>query len=236
MRIVPSWCSLLSQRIETARIEVTGSYLSALRTCDGNLRLLPTLIGTGDASRTNAQPTANAAATPAARPPARSVSIGEIRIENGTLESFDETVAQPPWKVRLRQVEATVRDLMAPALSGQLPFEVSAELDGPQREGRVALSGMVLGVPRDLLFASLQAKGGKISLDFSLDGDINDPKFSLHEMLSTRIAVQLAKELGFSIGGLVEGVGDLGLEGIKGADKAAGGIGSALRKLIPHGR
>ena len=311
VRIVPSWRSLVSRRIEIARIEVTGGYLSALRTRDGQLHLLPTRIGSGDASRANASPTSNAAATPAAEPPlARSVLIGEIRIEDSALEFFDETVARPPWKVRLQQIDATVRNLVAPVQSGQLPFELSAELDGPQRDGPVALSGwldpstqdleltgslravdllalqpyfveeakqrlsggaldlditaqvrsrrlhapgrltlsqlhfaqggstkaMVLGVPRDLLFASLQAKGGKISLDFSLDGDINDPKFSLHEMLSTRIAVQLAKELGFSVGGLVEGIGGLGVEGLKGADKAAGGIGSALRKLIPQRR
>ena len=311
VRIVPSWRSLLSRRIEVASIEVTGGYLSALRTRDGHLRLLPTLIEVGDARRANPQPTSNAAATPAAEPPpARSVSIGEIQIVNGMVEFFDETVARPPWKVRLQKIDATLRDLVAPAQSGQLPFELSAELDGPQRDGRVALSGwldpntqdlqlegslravdllalqpyfveeakqrlsggaldlditaqvrsrrlhapgrltlsqlpfaqggsakaMVLGVPRDLLFAGLQAKGGKISLDFSLDGDIDDPKFSLHEMLSTRIALQLAKELGFSVGGLVEGVGGLGLEGLKGADKAAGGIGSALRKLLPQRR
>jgi uncharacterized protein involved in outer membrane biogenesis len=309
VRIVPSWRSLLSERIEIARIEVTGGYLSALRTRDGHLRLLPTLIGASGAGPANAQPTPNAAATPAAeRPSARSVSIGEIRIENGALELFDETVARPPWKVRLQQIDATVRDLEVPALGGELPFELSAELDGPQRDGHVALSGwldpstrdlelegslravdllalqpyfveetkqrlrggaldlditaqvrskrlhapgrltlsrlqfaqggrtkaMVLGVPRDLLLASLQAKGGKITLDFSLDGDIDDPKFLLHETLSTRIAVQLAKELGFSVGGLVEGIGGLGVEGLNGADKAAGGIGSALRKLIPH--
>jgi hypothetical protein len=308
VRLVPSWRSLFSKRIEIARIEVTGGYLSALRTRDGHLRLLPTLIGSGDASRTNAQPTANAAATlAAAHPSARSVSIGEIRIENGALELFDETVARPPWKVRLQQIDATVWDLVAPAASGPLPFEISAELDGPQRDGRVALSGWldpstrdleltgslravdllalqpyfveaakqrlsggaldlditakvrskrlhapgrltlsqldfakggsakarVLGVPRDLLFAGMQAKGGKISLDFSLDGDIDDPKFSLREMLATRIEVQLAKELGFSVGGLVEGIGGLGHEGLEGADKAAGGIGSALRRLMP---
>jgi len=309
VRIVPSWRSLLSSRIEIARIEVTGGYLSALRTRDGQLRLLPTRIGSSDSSHATAPPTSRADGAPTAeQPPARSVSIDAIQIENGALECFDETVARPPWKVRLEQIDATLRNLLSPAQSGRLPFELSAELAGPQRNGRVALSGwldpstqdleltgslravdllalqpyfveetkqrlaggaldlditaqvrakrlhapgrltlsqlqfaqgggakaIVLGVPRDLLFAGLQAKGGRISLDFSLDGDIDDPKFSLHEMLSTRIAVELAKQLGFSVGGLVEGVGGLGLESLKGADKAAGKIGSALRELIPH--
>ncbi len=309
VRIVPSWRSLLSERIEIARVEVTGGYLSALRTRDAPLQLFPTRIGVNDASPPDARQSARGdGAAAAGSPPARSVSIGEIEIVGGAIELFDETVARPPWKTRLQRIDATLRDLVAPAQSGPVPFEISAELAGPQRNGRVALSGwldpstedldltgslravdllalqpyfieetkqrlaggaldlditaqvrsrrlhapgrlvlsqlrfaeggsaktIVFGVPRDLLFAGLQAKGGKIALDFSLDGDIDDPKFSLHEMLSTRIAVELAKQLGFGVGGLVEGVGGLGLEGLKGAGKAAGGIGSTLRKLIPH--
>lgn len=309
VRIAPSWRSLLSERIEVARIEVTGGYLSALRTRDGGLRLLPTLIGSGDAADVSAESKPGVTATPAATAATgRSVAIGEIQLRDGEIEFFDATIARPPWRLHLQQIEATVRDLVEPATSGRLPVELRAVLDGPQRDGQVALSGwlepstmdleltgslravdllalqpyfveetkqrlaggeldldiraqvhakrlhapgrltlsqlhfaqggsakaMVLGVPRDLLLAGLQAKGGKITLDFSLDGDIDDPQFSLHEMLATRVAVLVAKELGFSVGGLVEGVGDLGLEGLKGADKAAGGIGSALRKLVPH--
>ncbi len=55
-------------------------------------------------------------------------------------------------------------------------------------------------------------------------------------MLSTRIAVEMAKTLGFSVGGLVEGVGGLGLDALEGSGKAAGGIGSALKSLIPKRR
>ncbi len=307
VQIAPSWRSLLSDRIEIASIEVTGGYLSALRTADGRLQLLPTLLGGGAAPAADATTSPTATATPA---PARSVSIGAISLENGVIDLFDATVARPPWKVRLQQIDAKLSDVVAPAFTGHMPFELSAELAGPQRNGRVAISGwldpstrdlelggslrevdllalqpyfvtqtkqrmsggaldldinaqvrshqlhapgrltlsqlhfaqgggaeaMVLGVPRDLLFAAMQAKGGKIELDFSLDGNIDDPKFSLHEMLATRIAVQLAKVLGFSVGGLVEGIGGLGHEGLEGVGKAAGGIGSALRKLLPHAK
>jgi hypothetical protein len=287
---------------------VTGAHLSALRTRDGKLRVLPTLVEGRDAPAARAQPTPSGDAAPGPSPArARSVSIGEIRIANGTLELFDATVASPPSKLQLQQIDATLRDVAAPGLAGPMPFDVKAVLDGPQRDGRVALSGWldastrdleltgslravdllalqpyfiergktrfaggaldldieaqvrsrrlhapgrltlsqlrfghgrsatatILGVPSELLLATLQAKGGQIALDFSLDGDIDDPKFSLNEMFATRIAVQLAKQLGFSVGGLVEGIGGLGLEGVEGAGKAAGGVGSALRKLIP---
>jgi len=308
VQIVPSWRSLIADRIGIARVEVTGAHLSALRTRDGKLRVLPTLVEGRDAP---ARPTPSGDAAPGSVPaPKRSVSIGEIRIANGTLELFDASVASPPSKLQLQQIEATLQDVVAPDLGGRMPFDLKAVLDGPQRDGRVALSGWldagtrdleltgslravdllalqpyfiehsktrfsggaldldieaqvrsrrlhapgrltlsqlrfergrsatatILGVPTELLLASLKAKGGQIALEFSLDGDIDDPKFSLNEMFSTRIAVQLAKELGFSVGGLVEGIGGLGLEGVEGAGKAAGGIGSALRKLIPGRR
>jgi uncharacterized protein involved in outer membrane biogenesis len=309
VRIVPSWGSLISEQIRIARVEVTGAHLSALRTRDGTLRVVPTLVEGRDPPAAPAQPTPSGDAAPGSAPAAaRSISIGEIRIANGTLELFDATISRPPSKLQLQQIEATLQDVAVPALAGQMPFDVQAVLDGPQRDGRVALSGWldpstrdlelagslravdllalqpyfiapgktrfaggaldldieaqvrsrrlhapgrltlsqlrfgsgrsatakILGVPSELLLATLQAKGGQIALDFSLDGDIDDPKFSLNEMFATRIAVGLAKELGFSVGGLVEGIGGLGLDGIEGAGKAAGGVGSALRKLIPR--
>jgi hypothetical protein len=307
VRIVPGWGSLLSDRIEIARVEATGAYLSGLRGSDGRLHVLPTLVGSGAASTGAAEPAAAATAAPStSAAPSRRVAIGAVQLEKGVLEVFDATAATPPWKIRLQEIEASLQDVVAPLLAGRMPFEFDAVLAGPSRNGHVAFSGWldantrdlelkgrlrgvdllalqpyfvettkgrlssgaldldihaavkdrrlhapgrltlsqlafasggnattrVFGVPRDLLLAGLKAKGGKIELDFSLDGDIDDPQFKLNEMLSTRVAVEMAKALGFSVGGLVEGVGGLGLDALEGSGKAAGGIGSALKKLI----
>src|SRR5262249_53931548 len=111
-------------------------------------------------------------------------------------------------------VEATKVRLESGTLDLDLHATVEAQhLHAP---GHLALSnlalapsssptGLVLGVPRDLLLNALQEKGGRVALDFSLDGRLDDPKFSLNETMSTRIGVALAKELGLSVGGLVEG-------------------------------
>ena len=306
VRITPSWRSLLSDRIEIARVETTGAYLSGLRSRDGHLHVLPTLVA-GAASNEAAARRASAATPPAPAAATRTVAIGKIRLENGALELFDATVARPPWKIRLQEIDASLRDVVAPQLSGHMPFEISAVLAGPGRSGRVAFSGWldastrdlelegtlrgadllalqpyfiektkarltagaldldihaavknrrlhapgrltlsqlafdssgnattrVFGVPRDLLLAGLQAQGGKIELEFSLDGDIDDPHFNLREMFATRVAVEMAKALGFNVGGLVEGAGGLGLDALEGSGKAAGGIGDALKKLFP---
>jgi hypothetical protein len=249
------------------------------------------------------EPHAQATASTAGSQPPRAVAVHRIQIENGALDLFDATVAGKPWRIGLQQIEASLRDVVGPAFAEQMPIEIHAVLDGPQRDGQVAVEGWidastrdlalkgsmrgvdllalrpyfveetkvqlesgaidldidakvrakrlhapghitlshlefgggnattrVLGVPRDLLLAALQSRGGKISLDFSLDGDIDDPKFSLQEALATRVAVEIAKQLGVSVGGLVEGIGGLGAGGLEGVEKAAGKIGDALRR------
>jgi hypothetical protein len=126
-----------------------------------------------------------------------------------------------------------------------LPLDAKVKDKRLHAPGRLGLSDLtfasganaksrVLGVPRDLLLAGLRARGGRIDLDFSLDGAIDDPHFSLNEAMSTRLAVALAEDLGVSVGGLVEGTIGIGQEGLRGAEDAAQGIGSALKKLLPR--
>lgn len=299
IRVVPSWASLFGDEIEIARIEVDAIAASALRDRNG-LRILPTLLDAP--APESAQPKSGAQVTPLR------VAIGDIEVTNGTLDFYDATVARKPWKVHITSLTASVRDVHVPALDGPLPIAVHGVLDGPQRDGTLAIDGWlvpatrdlalrlelagvdllalqpylveatkaslsrgsldlvidakvkakhlhapghlvlsdlafasganaqsrVLGVPRDLLLAGMQARGGRIALDFSLDGSIDDPAFSLNEAVSTRLAVALAKELGFSVGGLVEGTLGIGAEGLRGAGEAAEGIGSALKKLLPR--
>lgn len=78
-----------------------------------------------------------------------------------------------------------------------------------------------LGLPRALVVSALKDRSGRIQVDFTLKGNLDDPKFSLNEVMASRFAAAVAEGLGVSIGGLAEGVG-----------KAAGGIGEGLRKLF----
>jgi len=78
-----------------------------------------------------------------------------------------------------------------------------------------------LGLPRALVVSALKDRSGRIQVDFTLNGNLDDPKFSLNEVMASRFGAAVAEGLGVSIGGLAEGVG-----------KAAGGIGESLRKLF----
>jgi uncharacterized protein involved in outer membrane biogenesis len=294
VRIVPSLGSLFSDRIRVRSITVVRPYLSAWRTRDGALRVIPSLL-----------------AAPADRPAGagrapRPVAIARITLQEGVVELFDATVSQPPLKTRLEQIRATVRDVVAPTLAGRTRFDLTAVVKGIQRDGRASIAGwaelrsrdsavqtqlrsvdlvalqpyltraaetrvqkgtldldlqsevkqnrlrapgkMVLsdlefvpargasdtfmGVPRAAVVAFLQNKENKIAVEFVIEGDVSNPRFTLSEGLATRVAAALGERLGVSIREVAEGVGGLAQQGVEAAGEAAKEVGSALEQLL----
>ena len=61
----------------------------------------------------------------------------------------------------------------------------------------------------------------RVTLRFTLDGNLRDPRFSLNEDLATRIANGFAKALGVNAEGLAKGAGE-----------TATGLGNALKNLL----
>lgn len=78
-----------------------------------------------------------------------------------------------------------------------------------------------MGVPRHATIAALKDRNGRISMDFVLEGNLDDPTFSLNERLALRMGAAVAQGLGVSLEGLARGVGG-----------AAEGIGGAVKKLF----
>jgi hypothetical protein len=85
--------------------------------------------------------------------------------------------------------------------------------------GRVTLTGLELapgggllstfaGVPRQAVIAAM-SRDGRIEVGFTLDGRLDDPAFSLNENFATKLAGGLAQTLGVSLGGVVEGMGNV---------------------------
>lgn len=88
--------------------------------------------------------------------------------------------------------------------------------------------GTFMGVPRHAVVAFLKNQNGQISVKFMLDGDLNDPKFSLNENITTRLASSMAESLGVSLKGVASGVGSVSQKGVE----AAGSVGKAIGKLF----
>jgi Domain of Unknown Function (DUF748) len=277
--IVPSLRGVFSGQLRVQSITVSKPYLSMLRTRDGQLQVLPSLLADSSSPATTA----------------RSVTIDRITLRDGVLDLFDASVSQPPLELHLEQVEATVHDVVAPPLEGKTRFDLAAVVEGTQQAGAVTivgwaeiasrdsslkttlrsvdllalapylirpgergvrkgtldlelqsevknhrlhapgqltLSGLELdpatgafgtfmGLPRDAVLGALKDQRGQIAVSFVLEGNLDDPKFSMNAALSTRVAVSIAETLGVSLGGLATGVGALGVEGVEAVGEAA---------------
>ena len=139
--IVPSLRGMLAGQLRARSITVSRPYLSALRTRDGQLRVLPSLL----AREHGGEPTAGSS-SPAV---ARSVTVDRITLHDGVLDLFDASVATPPHEIHLEQLEATVLDVAVPALTGKTRFDLAAVLHGSQRDGALTILGWAEIASRD---------------------------------------------------------------------------------------
>ena len=284
--IVPALRDLLNANVVLRSIRVEGAYLSMLRARDGRMRVLPSLLEKPAAAVEKDEKSA--------APP---VSIGKIELVDSVVEFFDATVRQPPLKIRLEQINASVEDLQLPDLKGQSRIAVDGVLKGAQHDGKISINGSIelaskesdlttrlrgvdlvalqpylvkaaetgvrkgtldldlkstvsngklhapgtltlaglelassgsgsfMGMPRSAVVSMMKDKSGQITIKFALDGNINDPHFSLNENFMTRIGSSMAGTLGISIEGLAKGVGSAG-SGI------ARGVGDSVGKLF----
>jgi len=201
--IVPSLKSLFSDNIKIASIEIERPYLSAYRT-PGKLALVPTLL----------HPGAERAKERAGEPPRRSVTIGRIAVHDGAMEIFDATLGRQPVKTRLERIEATVKDIVAPALKDKAAFELEAVVKGKQRDGKAKISGWIAQTGRDssshfilegvdlIILQPYLAKKGDVrvergALDLNLESEVRDNRLDGKGKLVIR-DLQLAKSGGFA--------------------------------------
>ncbi len=139
--IVPSLSSLLTGKVQVGSITVVSPYVSALRSRDGKLIILPSLLLRSARPQTPSGTRGGA--------PARTVTISRVTLRDGVVEFFDATVAQPPLKIRLEQIQASVRNVVAPGLTGKTRFDLTGVLKGVQQDGQVNVSGWAEGVSKD---------------------------------------------------------------------------------------
>ena len=281
--IVPDLRALLSASVRVHRITVEEAYLSVLRSREGRLRVVPSLLEKKSKEAGKADLTAPA------------VTIGTIELRDSVLEFFDASVRQPAHKLRLEQLQATVEGLRVPDLSGRTQIQLEGVVKGVQRNGRLSVRGWAeltskdseittrlrgvdlvafqpylikasetgvrrgtldldlkstvrknalhapgtltltglelapgegalgtfMGMPRQAALAALKNRNDQIRMQFTLEGNLNDPKFSLNESFARRIGSGIAETLGVSFEGLARGVGE-----------ATRGVGDTVRRLF----
>ncbi len=141
------------------------------------------------------------------------------------LRGVDMTVLQP---YLIKTAETGVRrgtldlDLKSSVTKGKLRAPGTLTLADLEL---ASSSGTFMGLPRSATISMMKDKKGRISAKFVLEGDINDPKFSLNEQMATRLGSSLASALGISLESLAKGVGSVG-------SGSARGISESLGKLL----
>ncbi|MDP2795061.1 MAG: DUF748 domain-containing protein [Sulfurisoma sp.] len=139
--IEPDLRSLLSGSVRIASIVIEDGYVSALRTADGKLRVVPSLL--------EKKPDATATAPP-------SVTIGRIELKNGAMTFFDATLPgrKSALAVRLEQINAHVTDIALPALAEKSQLRLEGVIKGERNDGSLLIDGWMRFANKDSDIAS----------------------------------------------------------------------------------
>lgn len=135
IRVAPDLLALLSAKVSISSIVVEGGYVSALRSTDGKLRVVPSLLEKKEEKK-----------APGKGP---EVSIGTIELQDGVLEFFDATVRKPAHKVRLEQLQAKVTDLHLPELKAKSRLHLDGVLKGVRSDGKIFIDGWMAFASKD---------------------------------------------------------------------------------------
>ncbi len=144
----------------------------------------------------------------------------QIRLDNVDLVSLE------PYLIKAS--ESGVRrgglslDLHSQVRGRQLKAPGTLVLRDLQLKSSGGVSGTFMGMPRQAVIGALKSGGDQISLSFSLDGNLDNPQFSLNETLSVRVAVGVAQSLGVGLVDIVRDVGSLGGRAIEATGNAIG--------------
>ena len=284
--IFPDVFALFSGKAHVARIVIEDGYVSALRTHDGRLRVVPSLIE--HASVVGQTPT---------------LAIDSIELTGGVLEFFDATIRRPPLKIRIEELKAMLGDIELPALNTYSQVSIDGVIKGVKHDGSITIGGWMqfasrdsviehklrgvdlaalqpylikaaevgikrgtvdldlkstvkeqhlhapgritlkgleldpghgtfMGLPRQAVVGLMQQRQNNIAVNFTLEGRLDDPHFTLNVDLTTRIAQALGESLGISIEGLARGSGSLSEKSVEALGGTAKGLAKGLKELL----
>lgn len=89
-----------------------------------------------------------------------------------------------------------------------------------------------IAIPRSAVVSFLEANNNQIALDFTVEGSIDDPKFSLRETMATRFAMQFAQKLGLGAVNAGERLINAQQKGLQGLGESLKDTTKSLKKLF----
>ena len=179
-------------------ITVRQGYLSAFRSRDGKMHLLPALMAPSVAASAAAGvEAADTAATPRPQPQPRQkapspadpaadphVLLHALHLEDCELELVDASLKSPAaHHVRLLDLEATIGPLALPGLAQEISVAAEGRLKGTGDDGTVSLHGTLTPATHDAVLALRLANVDLVALQpylFSLnDGGVRQGRLDL---------------------------------------------------------
>jgi len=140
VRVRPDLASAFGGAWRVQRIEVDDVRLVLLRTREGKLRLLPSMLE----SRGPATPAAAASA------PSTPVLIDHIVLRDAQVDLYDASLKLArPHRVQLADVNAQIDTLAVPAFDQAMKLDLAAVFKGPTHDGQLELKGTLTPATRD---------------------------------------------------------------------------------------
>ena len=135
--MVPDLRSLFTDRIRISSIVIERPYLSMLRN-PGKLIMVPSLT----------DKEMDRSSDPAGANNSRAVMISTIELKDGSVDFYDATVSRPPYKTRIEEIDALIKDVATPA-ADKTHFDLTGIVKGVRRDGRAKVSGWVGPAAKD---------------------------------------------------------------------------------------
>jgi hypothetical protein len=98
-------------------------------------------------------------------------------------------------------------------------------------EGK-GVGSRLMGIPRAGLIKLLETSNNRIELDVTIEGNLDNPQFSVGQTIAKRMTVELAKKLGLSVVGIGETAVSEGAKALKGVGGGLKSLGEGVKKLF----
>lgn len=131
--VVPRWSDLFAPQARVESLRVEGAYISLLRTRNGQLRILPSLL----------EDPVGAAGTPPA------LVLDRVELRESTLELYDASVRRTPYRLSLEALTADIGPVQLPKLDERIALELSGIVKGRRNDGRLSVKGWLVPASKD---------------------------------------------------------------------------------------
>ena len=137
--ITPNLFDLLLAKLSVNDILIEGAYIAMLRTRDGQVKIIPSLLD-GIQSKASA---GSDDGNNNEESPMPSLRIDKILLVDGVVEFFDASIRSTPVKLRLEQISATIGKLKLPELMEQTALNIGGVFKGPRQDGKLSIEGSI---------------------------------------------------------------------------------------------